>query len=181
MTDYARQEQRLSRLFFGQGGKDCEEMSRDFAVLARMHRNDPWEISQARAEAAEIVSDLLHRAANLDTSAELRRALLDAAIAIVITYDETWPGAVSRLRAPLRTRGNTGPHRLSNAMMSVLTSVRAGLVSYVRSGDGLRCERGGGVDVTTEVEALLGLGLVSIAQLAQGFVAITDEGEQELR
>lgn len=186
MTQYEALERDLSRLFFGQDGKSVPQMEGEFEALAAMHRRSPSDVEATRNAALVAVADLLHAASTPSYSIGVRTAMLEAATVLVRAYQDTFPALrgsgvlVGRYRRPAGLVRRSEPARLGKGLLSLLVSARAGLVLFVRSGDGVRFERAGR-DVTEDVLTLVGLSLVTVPDRPRGAVRITREGLMELR
>lgn len=180
MTTFEQNQERLSRQFFGQSGKTVAQMQDEFEQLASMHNTQPDELSRDRRAACDVISNMLAVAGDERYGGPMRAAFLHAAVVLVIAYQETFPGAVSKLRQRSLRRIPGGALNLSKGQMSALVLVNAGMVSFTRTADGLKFFRDG-TEVTEDVSALLGVGLVAVSGDLDGVVTVTAGGVQELR
>lgn len=189
MTKFDDLERELSVKFFGQA-KDVTAMAREFEHLASMHRarrgaDQASELEESRAVVLVCVADQLDAVANPKLNPKVRVALMEAVTMLVRAYQGTFPALEGSGVLVGPSRNGAGQVRrskpgLSSDLIGLLVSVRAGLVTYRRFGFEVSCMRAEG-DVTHEVMALMGLGLVEVPDAPSGLVGLTGKGVAELR
>jgi hypothetical protein len=181
LDTYESLEGKLSLLFFGQTGKTVAQMRDDFAELAAMHASHPeFGIEHIRADACTTISTMMSFAAQERYGVAMRTAYLRASATIVVAYQETFPGAVSKLRDTGFRVFASGTVALSNSMLGTLAAAKAGNVKFVRAAEGLRFSIGQ-ADATDDMLALLGVRMIEISDDLEGVATITMEGLRKLR